>query len=280
MNNTIATLGPPGTYSELATKQYLAKHQLDLNVAYFSTISKSLNAIGDTARLGILPIENFSEGFVNIVLDHLISAPLYICAELILPIQFSLVSHCENVQDIKTIYVQFVAKGQCGEYLDKLEGVQFIATESNTQTLELIAGKKDCAAVIPHHYLMDKHFQYSVDNITDYANNQTRFLLFSDQPQLLDKRQLGNYKTSIVVFFHEDYPGFLEGILHSFTQRGINLTSLVSRPTRRNFGNYHFFIDLDGHQQDPLIQEAFSEIQQRFKMKIFGSYLKSALDIG
>ncbi|MEH6442568.1 MAG: prephenate dehydratase domain-containing protein [Oceanospirillaceae bacterium] len=273
--NKIITLGPSGTYSELATKNYLSQHDLSLEILYYNSIGKSLNAIGKDANLGVLPIENFSEGFVNLVLDHLVNAQLYICAELLLPIQFSLVSYCDKAVDIDTVYVQFVAKGQCAEYLDTLSGVSFVSTDSNTQTLLAIAEQKNAAAVIPSHLLKDQKFNHVIENITDYKNNQTRFLLFSDQPNLSYNGNSSAYKTSILVLFHDDYPGFLEGVLSKFTEHKINLTSIVSRPTRQTFGHYHFFIDLEGHQQDLLIAAALEEVQHEYRVKVLGSYLKS-----
>jgi prephenate dehydratase len=277
--NTIVTLGPQGTFSEIATKQYLSANKLNLDIVYYNTINQSLNAIGKEAQLGILPIENFSEGFVNPVLDYLVNAQLYICAELLLPIQFSLVSQISDLCKIKTIYVQFVAKGQCAEYLDKQTHVNFITTESNTQSLSEISNDPTSAAVIPSHLLESKSFTSVVENITDYKDNQTRFLLLSnDNSKYRVENFMGDsadFKTSIIILFHDDYPGYLEGVLRKFTEHGINLTSIVSRPTRQRFGKYHFFIDLEGHIDNLSIKKALYEVQQRFKVKVLGSYLKS-----
>jgi prephenate dehydratase len=275
LKNSIVTLGPQGTYSEIATKQYLSKNDLDLEIIYASTIGKALQSIGKTAAIGMLPIENFSEGFVNLVLDHLVNSQLYIWAETLLPIRFSLVSNCEKIEDIEKVYVQFVAKGQCADYLESMQDTSFISTESNTQSLSLMLENASAAAVVPSHLLANNNFNYVVENVTDYKNNQTRFLLFSDCMSEMSNSVSESYKTSIIVLFHDDYPGYLETILRCFTMRSINLTSIVSRPTRRTFGKYHFFIDLDGHMQDLNVSEALDEIQKRFKVKVLGSYPKS-----
>ncbi len=282
MKNSIITLGPQGTYSEIATKKYLTENNLDYDICYASTIGKALQSIGDTAAIGMLPIENFSEGFVNLVLDHLVNLQLYIRAETLLPIRFSLVSDCEKIEDIDKVFVQFVAKGQCAEFLEKMDGVSFVSTESNTQSLALMRENENAAAVVPSHLLADHRFNYVEENITDYKSNQTRFLLFSEHDVDDYDPALDNYKTSIIVLFNdindvdEDCPGYLETILSSFTKRNINLTSLVSRPTRRTFGKYHFFIDLDGHQQDQNVSDALKDIQKRYRVKVLGSYLKSS----
>jgi len=275
--NSIATLGPEGTFSELATHKYLDSNQLKLDVKYYPSIKKTLSAVGRDAEFAVLPIENFSEGFVNPVLDFLVSADLYICAQLILPIQFSLVSHCKNPVDIKNIYTQFVAKGQCSDYLEGLDNVEFINLLSNTEGLKSLAaevsGQPVSAAVVPSHLLKHHNFAYVVENITDYKDNQTRFLLLSSLPRVT--YSIDEYKTSIIVLFENDRPGYLESILNKFAIKGINLTSIVSRPTRKAFGKYHFFIDLEGHQEDVNIKAALLDIQKSFKVKILGSYLNA-----
>ena len=250
-------------------------NNLDLEISYASTLGKALNTIGKRAATGMLPIENFSEGFVNPVLDHLVNSQLYIWAETLLPIRFSLVSNCLNIEDIERVFVQFVAKGQCIEYLEGMQDVSYISTETNTQSLALMLEDQRAAAVVPSHLLADHYFNIVVENITDYKNNQTRFLLFSDHINDTQCCTYQSFKTSIIVLFHEDCPGYLEAILRCFTVRNINLTSIVSRPTRQIFGKYHFFIDLDGHLKDQNVSDALGEIRKRFKVKILGSYPKS-----
>jgi len=277
--NSIATLGPEGTFSELATHKYLKHNQLDLDVKYYPSIKKTLAAVGQDAQYAVLPIENFSEGFVNPVLDFLVNADLFICGQLLLPIQFSLVSHCKDPADIKQIYAQFVAKGQCSDYLEGLEGIDFINTESNTEALKCLAcevdGKPFSGAVIPSHLLKQQMFEYVIENITDYKDNQTRFLLLASSPSTQPYSPANKYKTSIIVLFENDRPGYLESILNKLAIKGINLTSIVSRPTRKTFGKYHFFIDLEGHQEDENIKAALADIHTVFKVKMLGSYISA-----
>ncbi|EPJ44917.1 MAG: prephenate dehydratase [Osedax symbiont Rs2] len=119
-------------------------------------------------------------------------------------------------------------------------------------------------------------FSCVVENINDYSNNQTRFLLFAGQPNNTMSDQCVEYKTSLIVLDDDDQPGYLEGILSKFTKRQINLTSIASRPTRQTFGKYHFFIDLDGHQLDANVSAALVEIQQTYKVRVLGSYPKAS----
>lgn len=300
----VATLGPRGTFSDIATTTYLSQGHFSQDhfsqgsfpqnnkswqegdqsqIHYFNTIKQALNAIGEDIPLGVLPIENLSEGFVSLVLDHLVNASLYIVDEVMLPIQFSFVSRETQLSDVKTVYVQFVAKGQCAEFLETLqnnspEGINIVTTESNIESLQLLTdADNSSAAVVPFHATSAADFPLHIENINDYKNNQTRFLAFSASPDLNQPVAGRAYKTSIVVLDDDDKPGYLEHILSSFTKYSINLTSIVSRPTRQMFGKYHFFIDFDGHQLDQNVADTLQEVKSHYNVKVLGSYLKANL---
>ncbi len=274
--NKIVTLGPAGTYSDIATKKYITEQKQPYQIEYFHSIKNTLRAIGHTADLCVLPIENLSEGYVSLVLDHLLEVDLFIVGEILLPIQFSLVSNASNLDEINKLYVQFVAKGQCSEFIDLLNDIEVVTTESNIESLNFAIEKEGLnAAVVPSNSFSANNFNLVVENINDYKNNQTRFLVFSSKENKIKKAKNGRYKTSIAVIDDNDHPGFLGDILSSFSMRKINLTSIISRPTREKFGKYHFFIDFDGHIEDRNIIEALNEIKTHHNVKVMGSYIKS-----
>ncbi len=274
----IATLGPVGTFSDKAAEMYV-NTLCDVNqVDYFSSIKKALESIGRECDVGVLPIENFSEGFISLVLDFLVDAELYIIGEILLPIQFSFVGTSENVGDVKNLYVQFVAKGQCAEFLDSLDNVNIVTTESNIESLELALNQKGVnGAVVPAGSFNNNDFGLVIDNINDFENNQTRFLVLANIENESVSQKMEGYKTSIIVLDDNDHPGLLESILSSFSQRGINLSSIISRPTRKIFGKYHFFIDFEGHVSDGNVVEALREIDSINKVKVLGSYPKAVI---
>ena len=99
-------------------------------------------------------------------------------AEIILPIQFSFVTHAHSLAEVKQVYAQFVAKGQCSEYLENLEHVQIVTTESNIESLNTLKnGTQSCAAIVPSDAFKPNEFATVIENVNDYKNNQTRFLL-------------------------------------------------------------------------------------------------------
>lgn len=279
---TIATLGPKDTFSDLATKQYIQTIQAHkpeqpepAQIKYYSTLSQTFDAIGKECQLGVLPIENLSEGYVQVILDKLLDTNLSVISELLLPIQFSFVGFCEQISELEDLYVQFVAHGQCSEFINSLQGVKIHTSQSNIESLVLAQEKgKSAGAIIPQHALSLASDAKIIDNdVTNYANNQTRFLILSEtsQARVQDKE----YKTTLVVNNKQDCPGVLGHIVNAFALQKVNLTSIMSRPTRSQIGNYHFFIDVDGHQEDAHITAALKQIDNQYAVTVIGSYIKA-----
>ncbi len=269
----LATLGPKGTYSESAALKYIRSTDIPHEIEYFGSIKKTLNSVGNSCDLAVLPIENFSEGFVSLVLDHLIESNLNIVSEIVLPIQFSFVTNTKDISKVKRLFVQFVAKGQCSEYLETLSNVDIVSTESNIESLNLTMNDPgNSSAIVPSGSFSLNKFHTIVENVNDYKDNQTRFLVFSNSEREIESNINLNWKTSLVILDDHDRPGLLAEILTCFSSRGINLTSIISRPTKVEFGRYNFLIDVNGHSDDQLLSEAIKEIGSMVKIKNMGSY--------
>jgi len=271
----IATLGPQETFSDLATHQFIDSQLLPFKINYFNSLSDTFKAIGKECEYGVLPIENLSEGYVQVVLDHLFSTDLIVVAELLLDIQFAFVADCKELTELTDLYVQFVAHGQCSEFINQLGHVKVHNTRSNMESLQLAQEKGSGAgAIIPQHALelVDSDFLIK-KNVTNYENNQTRFLVLAKQtqPRLADKA----YKTTLVVKNDNDCPGVLGNIVNAFASQKVNLTSIMSRPTKSQFGKYHFFIDIDGHQSDENISASLQQISAEYPVTVIGSYIKA-----
>lgn len=274
MKTVIGTLGPEGTFSDIATKKYIEASGFDFKISYFKSIKSTLLAVGKECDFGILPIENYSEGFVSVVLDTMVDSKLFIIGEVLLPIHFSFVTNAKSLEEVKTLFVQFVAKNQCCDFIDSLGDIDIVSTESNIASLDSV--KRGCAssagAIVPASALSKGDFLITHDNVNDFYNNKTRFLVFSSKPQHSEKREEENYKTSIVVYNDHDRPGLLETILTPFSKRNINLISITSRPTKKTFGRYNFFIAFEGYLEDAIVNAALKEVGQNNRLSIFGSY--------
>ena len=227
-------------------------------------------------ELAVLPIENLSEGYISLVLNYFIKTNLFIKEEILLPVNFSLVSDMTHYSEIRKLYVQFVAKGQCSNFISSLTNIELVITESNIESLNLFSlNREGSAAVVPNKVIKENKFNLTLDNINDYKNNQTRFLVLTNKNKITINQNHNNYKSTIMVINENDYPGFLGDVLSSFSKRNINLTSINSIPTKDIFGRYYFLIDFDGYIHDKNIEAALVEVEGRHSMKILGSYKKA-----
>ncbi len=270
----IATLGPKETFSDLAAQKYIQTQTSSFKIHYYKTLSDTFLAIGQECDLGILPIENLSEGYLQVVLDSLLDTNLVAIAELVLPIQFAFIADCKNESEVTDLYVQFIAHGQCSDFINQFENIIIHNTQSNMESLALAQKQgSGASAIIPTHALKSVEKKCLIyGNVTNYKNNQTRFLILGTLPQARLKNE--HYKTTLIVKNEDDHSGILNNIVSAFSQEKINLTSIVSRPTKSQFGKYHFFIDIDGHHEDPDVNRALQKIKSQHSLNVIGSYLK------
>lgn len=270
---SISALGPENTFSERAAQLYAQGLPQEATLQLYPSIRKAFSAVGNECSMGVLPIENMVEGYIQQVLDMLLARPeLVIIDELLLPVRFSFVANLQSMDTLQKVYAQFAAQGQCSDFLDRLQhGVQIITTESNGTSLQqVLRGIPDEGAIIPSRTLDKYSFPHVIEGVDDYKNNQTRFIVIAKTPSPRPAAQA--YKTSIVIVEGVDRPGMLSDILNAFAKRKINLVSIISRPTKSSLGKYHFFVDVEGHADTPEIREAFVEIRRNNEVRLLGTY--------
>lgn len=271
----LATLGPAGTFSELAALKYHHQNTSKVvNIVYYSHLQRALQAVPDECEQVVVPIENVSEGFVPVVLDYLVAADMHIVDEVRLPIAFSVCGQAANVQAITRLYVQFVARGQCREFIDSLGDIELIPTQSNSESMELALKQgANSAAIVPNHLLESRQskaaWSFIHKDVHDYSHNETRFVVLAAGAVPASTQ---GQKTSIMVINDNDRPGLLEQVLHCFSTRRLNLSSIVSRPTGQGFGQYHFFIDAQSNLNNIAMQGALAALRQIAQVKVLGCY--------
>jgi len=181
-----------------------------------------------------------------------------------------LVGH-DGVKGIETLYVHPSTYEQCEKFIRKnLPNIKIIQTNSNAASAKLIADKKDKtkAAIVPIEAIKIYKLKAIKKDVQDNKFNVTRFIVVSKG----ESKKTNRDRTSIAIYPQVDKPGLLYSLLGEFAKRKINLTKIESRPSKGKLGDYIFYIDLQGHQQDELIQEAFKEIEKDFFLKVLGSY--------
>ena len=271
----IGYFGPAGTFTEqaLVTQPDLAV----LERVPFRTVPDVLDAVAaGEVDLGFVPIENSIEGTVNFTQDALVfDHDLLIQREVVLDIQHCLLARPgTKIGDVKTVLSIPVATAQCHAFLRKeLPNVEIRASHSTAEAARQVASHDEVgtAAIAPEAAAQLYGLDVLQRNIADHDNNQTRFVLVAKDRI---PPRTGNDKTGIVVFQRADEPGSLVGILQEFAARRINLSQLLSRPTKQGvLGDYCFIIYADGHVSDEVVADALRDLRtKQGDVKFLGSY--------
>jgi len=271
MPTSIAHLGPIGTNTESAAIHYIATlPDSDVTLYPYLSIAQTLQAVVDRqVDMAVVPVENSIEGGVTFTLDTLWQLDnLQIQQALILPISHALLSVAPALDQIQTVYSHPQALSQCQEWLGKfLPKAQQVAANSTTEALQHLAEDVTAAAISSQRAAQIYGLPMLAQGLNDRPDNCTRFWVLSLQPSLVGSH------SSLAFSLLANQPGALVKALQIFATRGINLSRIESRPTKRSLGDYLFFIDLETSFQSTEVQSALVELQSYTEtIKTFGSY--------
>lgn len=263
----IAYLGPEATYTEQAARKAFGS---SLPYEPMPTIPDVFAAVErGEADCGVIPIENSTEGVVTHSIDTLAETGLKIINQVYLPIEHCLVSR-SPLAEIREVRSKDQALAQCREWLARhLPHARQVDADSTAQAVKQ-AGGEDGVAAIASELAAEKYgVPVVARDIQDRAGNVTRFLVLGREAA---GRGDGPSRTSLLLTLNDE-PGALEKALAPFSQRGINLTKIESRPSRRKAWDYLFFVDIDGHWEDEPVQAAVADLKRACPLvKWLGSY--------
>jgi prephenate dehydratase len=273
MTLTIAHLGPTGTYAEAAALTY-AQTQLsgdDFQLQPYPNIAQTIAAVvSGEVDLAIVPVENSIEGSVTMTLDTIwqLSAQIQIQQALVLPISHALISVATEIGQINRVYSHPQALGQCQEWLQlNLPQALRIPETSTTAALKTLAKFPQSGAIASMRAANLYDLPVLVHPINDYPDNQTKFWAIGLQPS-----PVGNC-TSVAFSLSANAPGGLMTALSFFASRGLNLSRIESRPSKRSLGDYLFFIDIETDLDCRELKSALADLDAYAeKVKNFGSY--------
>ena len=264
----ISFLGPEGSYSDEAVNRKFGGH---VNKKSSETIEGVFQRVGDKiSDYGIVPIENSSEGTVNITLDCLSSSSLKICGELELKINHNLLGINKEIpKESFEIQAHEQTLAQCRIWLDThYPNVKRIPVSSNAQAAANAKRSEKIYAIAG--VLAAERYDLDIlkSNIQDYEENTTRFITIGHD----EVEQSGKDKTSIVITT-KNTPGALYNVLKPINKEGLNLTHLTYRPSKTDKWNYSFFLDFEGHKNDKNVRTLLDNLDKiGEKLKILGSY--------
>tara|TARA_A100000171_G_scaffold51781_2_gene67281 strand:- start:3283 stop:4167 length:885 start_codon:yes stop_codon:yes gene_type:complete len=268
-NLAVAFLGPTGTFSHEAASRCAGETMSLQPVASIDDVFLAVEA--GNAELGVVPVENSTEGAVNTTQDCLVETSLRTIAELYLPIQHNfLVNPVAEPGQIRRIVSHKQSLGQCRLWLrEHFPAIECQDVASNAEAARMAASDPDTAAIAGELAASTYQLKILHAGIQDRKNNTTRFLVLSRDGKT---SSTGCDKTSILVYA-ENKPGALFRILAPFDKYQVSLTRIETRPARDGVWSYVFFIDFEGHMDDPAVRQVFSELTQcTVKIKNLGSY--------
>ncbi len=271
---TVAFQGEHGAYSEQAVRQQFGAEVRTLPCRSFSEIFNALQ--NGRATYGMLPVENSLAGTVVPAYDLLVDHDLHVQAEVVLRVRHCLMAPPgTRLEDVRRVISHYQALGQCEQTLKRmgLEAVDYYDTAGAAR--DLAANPQPATAAIASELAAQTYgLEILARHLEDQDFNYTRFFVLGYS---LPPRQDPS-KTSIILTTRHE-PGALYSVMGELAQRGLNLTKIESRPRRNRPWHYLFYVDFEGHADDPVVQQALLGILNRASfLKVLGSYPAAQFD--
>ncbi|MFY8148345.1 MAG: prephenate dehydratase [Prochlorococcaceae cyanobacterium] len=239
----LAFLGPNGTYGEQAARQLAALEGIAApQLLPQGGIRAVVQALAEgSCDAAVVPVENSVEGGVTTCLDALWEhTDLAITRALVLPIRHALLGS-GRLEDISEVLSHPQALAQCGLWLARhLPEALQLPSSSTAEAARLVAGSRFRAAIASREAAQEHGLQVLEYPINDVPGNCTRFLLLRR-----GARERSGALASLAFSLHSNRPGALLEALACFATEGLNMSRIESRPSKREMGEYIFFVDLE-----------------------------------
>ncbi|BAT71693.1 chorismate mutase/prephenate dehydratase [Thermosulfidibacter takaii ABI70S6] len=271
---TVAFLGPEATFTHQAGVEYFGLSAHFVPIKFVEGIFEVVER--GHVDYGVVPFENSTEGVVNRTLDAFMEFEgVKIVGEIYLKVSHHLLTVSGDIQGIDKIYSHPHAIAQCRKWLAAvMPEAKVVYVSSTAEAAKLAAEDENAAAIASEMAATLYGLKVAVRNIEDQKDNYTRFLIIGRE----ETKPTGNDKTSLI-FSLSDEVGALKNILSCFADRGINLTKIESRPSKKRPWDYIFYVDFEGRTDDERIKDAIECLKNRCVfVKILGSYPASEFE--
>lgn len=270
----IAFLGPEGTFTQQAVLKHFGHSVRALPLPAIDEVFREVES--GVADFGVVPIENSTEGTVSHTADMFLISPLKICGEVELRVHQHLMGRVESLDRIERICSHQQSLAQCRGWLaENLPGIERIAVSSNAEAARRARDEAGTAAIAGEAAAEVYGLRVLVPQIEDRPDNTTRFLVVGRK--ILEPS--GRDRTTLLLSAPDTIgSGSLLKLLEPFARHGISMSRLESRPSRRRKWDYVFFVDVEGHAEDPKVSKALAEVRKVASLvKILGSYPRAVL---
>jgi chorismate mutase/prephenate dehydratase len=268
----IGYLGPEGTFSQTAVYKQFGHSVRALPLGTIDEVFHEVEA--GSADFGVVPIENSTEGTVNHTLDMFISSPLKICGEVELRVRQHLLGNMSALDQVVRVCAHPQSLAQCRAWLKEyLPGVALVEASSNAEGARRARDEAGTAAIAGDAAAEVYGLEKLVADIEDRPDNTTRVLVIG--------RKLfppsGDDKTTLLLSSSKtEDAGALHRLLLPLAEHEVNMTRIESRPSRQRKWHYVFFLDIDGHAEDPPVASALENLRRQAGLfRLLGSYPKA-----
>ncbi len=264
----VAFQGVRGAYSEQAVVSCFGGRAEPLSCPLLVDVFDAVQS--RRAELGCVPVENSSAGSIYETYDLLAENALTIVGEHFLKVVHCLMGRPDaTLEQLKTVYSHPQALDQCRAFL-KRHSLEANAFYDTAGAAKWVAGQADPSRGAIASRLAAEHYGMALlaENIQTHTHNTTRFLVLGREGAPPE----GACKTSLV-FEAKHIPAALYKCLGGFATNGVNLTKLESRPTQAGMGSYRFYLDCEGHVDEPAVDRAVQELAFfTARLRVLGSY--------
>ncbi|MCC7259173.1 MAG: prephenate dehydratase [Gammaproteobacteria bacterium] len=270
----VGYLGPEGTFSQSAVYKHFGHSVRALPLATIDEVFHEVES--GTADFGVVPIENSTEGTVNHTLDMFLTSPLKICGEVELRVRQHLLGTMKSLDKIARVCAHPQSLAQCRAWIKEyLPAVPLVEVASNAEGARRARDEAGTAAIAGDAAAEVYGLGKLVADIEDRPDNTTRFLVIGRK---LLARSGVDRTTLLISSSKTDDPGALHRLLTPLAEQKVNMTRIESRPSRRRKWHYVFFLDVDGHAEDPALARALKRLQREADLfRVLGSYPKAIL---
>lgn len=274
----VAYLGPTGTYNEEALLAAIGDRPI--RRAPQATIFDAVNAVERGAvERALVPFENSIEGSVRSTLDAIAfdTSEVRIAGEYDHPIRHNLIGRGPiGLDRIEVVLSHPQANAQCARFVrERLPEAEVRSIASTADAVRRVAeSDQPWAALGSAAAARAFGAEILLEGVEDVADNVTRFVWLTREPIARADPLDGPWRTTLVFSeLGDDRPGALVEALTEFSDRGVNLTRIESRPLRRGLGRYLFFIDIDGNAEHGVTAEAVAALRDKAEtVRLLGSY--------
>jgi chorismate mutase/prephenate dehydratase len=268
----VAYLGPEGTFTQQAVHRHFGHSVHAISLPGIDGVFEQVQS--GEADFGVVPVENSTQGIVSHTLDMFLLSDLKICGEIELRVHQNLLTLAKSLTEIERVYSHEQSLSQCKSWLRAhLPGVELIAVGSNSEAARRVRNTPEAAAIAGRVAAEVYGLPVLFADIEDYRDNTTRFLVIGRQVFAPSGRD----KTTLLLSGHEG-PGLLYRLLEPLQTHGVNMTRIESRPSRLGKWAYVFFVDIEGHIEDPPVAAALKDLKAVSKLsRVLGSYPRAVL---